>query len=77
MTPSRNIVVKSEQLPRIGEKVVDEKLKQVGVVFDVFGPVSRPYVSVKPSVGEPKILVNRNLYVVPSGKTRKESRRRT
>lgn len=70
------MVVKVEVLPRIGEKVVDEKLKQVGTVFDVFGPVSKPYVAVKPSMEDPKSLVNQNLYVVPSAKNHKERRRR-
>ncbi len=76
MTPSRNVVVKAERLPRMGEKVVDEKLKQVGMIFDVFGPVSRPYVSIKSSTEDTKVLVNRSLYVVPSVRIRKESRRR-
>ena len=76
VTPSRNAIVKVEVLPKIGEKVVDEKLKQVGTVFDVFGPVSKPYVAVKPSIEDSKLLVNRNLYVVPSAKNHKERRRR-
>ena len=76
VTPSRNVVTKAEALPRIGEKVVDEKLRQVGTVFDVFGPVSKPYIAIKPSVEDPKTLVNQNLYVVPPAKTHKERRRR-
>ena len=76
MTPSKNLVVKAEVIPRIGEKVVDEKLKQVGRVADVFGPVSKPYVAIRPSTENPVSLVNQNLYVVPAVKTREERRRR-
>lgn len=66
VTPSRNIIVKVERSPRIGEKVVNEKLKAVGTVFDVFGPVSSPYVAVKTELDDSKSLVNQLLYTVPS-----------
>jgi RNA-binding protein len=69
------MVVRTEMSPKIGEKVVDEKLNQVGTVFDVFGPVSKPYVAVKPSTEDPKTLVNQNLYVGSSAKNHKERRR--
>lgn len=78
VTPSRNIVVKVETPPKIGEKVVDEKLKQVGTVFDVFGPVSSPYIAVKTTVENPKSLVNQILYATPSSRhmdRRKENRK--
>jgi RNA-binding protein len=67
-----------ETPPKIGEKVVDEKLKQVGTVFDVFGPVSSPYVAVKITVENPKSLVNQILYATPSSRhtdRRKENRK--
>jgi len=35
-------------LPRIGTKVVDEQLNLVGSLVDIFGPVSKPFFSVKP-----------------------------
>ena len=76
VTPSRNVVVRLEMPPKIGEKVVDEKLKQVGTVFDVFGPVSKPYAAIKPCAGDPKTLVNHNLYVTPRAINHKERRRR-
>jgi len=43
-----NIIVKAQTLPRVGEKVYDGELRFIGSVFDVFGPVSSPYVAVKP-----------------------------
>ena len=76
VTPSRNVVVRVEVPPKIGERVVDEKLRQFGTVFDVFGPVSKPYVAIKPSTENPQTLVNQNLYVIPYAKNHKERRRR-
>jgi len=66
MSPSRNIIVKVENTPRIGETVVDENLKPVGKVFDIFGPTSSPYAAVKPTISEPEKLANKRLYVSPS-----------
>ena len=66
LTPSKNLIVKAEQAPKIGLDVVDESLKVVGRVFDIIGPVSSPYAVVKPSVGEPAKLVNRPVYLLLS-----------
>ncbi|MBS7621376.1 H/ACA RNA-protein complex protein Gar1 [Candidatus Bathyarchaeota archaeon] len=73
ISPSRNVIVKVENVPKIGETVVDENLRRVGEVFDVFGPVSSPYVAVKPKGVKPEVLVNKVLYILPSkkGKERK------
>ncbi len=75
VSSSKNLILKAEKLPKINDKVVDENLKSVGTVFDVFGPVSSPYVAVKPSVEEPQRFVNRVLYVFPRLK-RKWKRKR-
>jgi RNA-binding protein len=71
ISPSRNIITKIENTPRIGETVVDENLKPIGKVFDIFGPVSSPYAAIRPAIHDPEKLVNKKLYVVPS-KRRKE-----
>jgi RNA-binding protein len=73
LSPSRNVVLRIERVPRIGETVVDENLRPVGKVFDIMGPVSSPYVAVKPTIREPEKLVNKALYVVP---LRRERRKR-
>ena len=73
VSPSRNIITKVEHSPRIGETVVDEDMKPVGKVFDIFGPVSSPYAAVKPSIREPKSLIGKRLYVSPR---RAEGRRK-
>jgi RNA-binding protein len=66
LTPSKNLVVKTEKAPRIGAEVVDENLKVVGKVFDIIGPVSAPYAVVKPTVSEPVKLVNKPVYLLLS-----------
>jgi rRNA processing protein Gar1 len=63
--------VKVENTPRIGETVVDESLRPVGRVFDIFGPVPSPYVAIRTTIKEPEKLVNRKVFVLPS-KRRKE-----
>jgi len=62
-------VIKVENVPKIGETVVDENLKPVGRIFDVFGPVSSPYAVIKPTTQEPERLArlaSTTLYVLPS-----------
>jgi RNA-binding protein len=66
LTPSRNIIIKTDKAPKIGSEVVDENLKVVGKVFDVIGPVSAPYAVVKPTVSEPAKLVNKPVYLLLS-----------
>jgi RNA-binding protein len=64
LTPSKNIIVKSEQAPRIGSEVVDENLNIVGKVFDIIGPISSPYAVVKPTIREPAKLLDKQLYLL-------------
>jgi rRNA processing protein Gar1 len=65
ITPSRSIIVKIENIPKIGEKVVDENMRTLGNIFDIIGPVHAPYAIIKPATKETKNLVNKTLYVVP------------
>jgi len=41
------IIHNPDKLPKIGSNVVTENMEHVGNVFDIFGPVKKPYVSVK------------------------------
>jgi len=70
VTPSQNIVVKTESTPKIGSAVIDENLKVVGKVFDIIGPVSSPYAVVKPVIREPEKLSDKQLYLLLSKKER-------
>jgi rRNA processing protein Gar1 len=66
LTPSKNMIVKTEKAPKIGSEVVDENLNVIGKVFDIIGPVSAPYAVVKPTVREPAKLVNKPVYLLLS-----------
>ena len=70
------MILKAENIPRIGDKVTNENLKPVGTVFDVFGPTSSPYVAVKPHILSPEQFVNQVLYAVPSKDGRKKRTKR-
>ena len=70
LTPSKNMIVKSEQAPRIGSEVIDENLNIVGKVFDIIGPVSAPYAVIKPTIREPVKLLNKPVYLLLSKTTR-------
>lgn len=57
------MILKSKTNVKIGEAVRDNKGKRVGTVFDVFGPVSDPYISIKTRTSNPERLVGTALYV--------------
>jgi len=76
VSSTKNMILKAENVPRIGDKVANENLKHVGTVFDVFGSTSSPYVAVKPQVQNPEKLVNHVLYAIPSNKGRRKRRKK-
>jgi len=59
------IVVEGEYLPRLGEKVYDSSLNEVGVVLSILGPKNKFFIEVKPSkmeecsIGEPLYIIER------------------
>jgi RNA-binding protein len=74
VTPSRNMIVKVENPPKLGFEVVDENLDVVGKVFDIIGPVSAPYVVIKTPLREPEKLVNKPVYLLLSKTKRSKNR---
>ena len=66
LTKSGNLLLRLEQypVPIIGAQVCDYKLRSVGVVNNILGPVKAPYVSVKPVSNVDGGLVDRVLYQV-------------
>ena len=70
VSQSRNIIITIENMPKIGDTVVNENLKPIGKILDIFGPVSSPYTSIKPKMQEIDKLTDKMLYVLPS-KSRK------
>lgn len=63
---NRNIILKADSAKRIkiGVKVFDESKKPVGKIFDIFGPLSTPYIAVKTNLQEIHNLLNRFLYTI-------------
>jgi len=60
---SGNLILKSKSDVKIGETIRDNKGKRVGTIFDIFGPVSDPYISIKTRTSNPERLVGTALYV--------------
>ncbi|MCJ2555579.1 MAG: Gar1/Naf1 family protein [Candidatus Thermoplasmatota archaeon] len=50
------LVTRAEAAPSLGDKVFTGDGQQIGRVERVFGPVSRPYVTVKPTSGKRRLL---------------------
>lgn len=60
------IIVRSDKSPPMGPKaiVVDKKVKKIGTIQDVFGPVKNPYIAIRPFKGiELTELVGQLLYL--------------
>ncbi len=74
VSPSGNVIVKTDNPPKIGSEVVDENLVVVGKVFDIIGPVSAPYAVIKPTVKEPAKLLNKPVYLLLSKTKRSRER---
>ncbi len=56
-------------LPKIGSVVVDRKSSKIGKVSDIFGPLKRPYIIIRPSRGvDATVHVGSMLYVDESPK---------
>ncbi len=66
LSKSRVLIVKLDppKFARPGTKACDSKLKNVGVVMDVLGPVSGPYASVRPMIAKPEAIIGRTLYAL-------------
>lgn len=65
LSKSRSLILKleSDVIPKLGSQVLDSKLKKIGVIYDIFGPTSAPYMAVKPTIPEPSTCVGKILYV--------------
>ncbi len=66
LSKSGNLIVQLEQppVPSIGAQVVDYKLKRLGVVNNILGPVKNSYVSVKPVTDINGDFAGRVVYLV-------------
>lgn len=71
------LIVRAPRAPPIGAKVFDERMARIGAVYDVIGPVSKPYAVVKVELDSinPRSLVGRVVYIKPKKISRKRKRR--
>ena len=42
------IILRAALFPKVNSAVLTKRMKKIGKVHDVFGPVASPYISVKP-----------------------------
>ena len=63
---SRSLIVKCDEtgFVRIGTRACDSKLKEIGKVQDFFGPISAPYLSLRPATPSPTKFVGRIAYAL-------------
>ncbi len=61
---SGNLIMKAERKARIGSPVLDREGRRIGFVYDLFGPVSSPYIAVKPTVENPERYIDEPLYIL-------------
>ncbi|MFN4133474.1 MAG: H/ACA ribonucleoprotein complex subunit GAR1 [Candidatus Hadarchaeales archaeon] len=63
----RGLVARCFSAPKLGEPIMDKKKRRIGNIADIFGPVSSPYILIKPASGlsdeERKALVNSDIYM--------------
>ncbi len=60
---SGNLIVRVGGFLKPSTAVYDRSGKKVGYVIETFGPVSSPYVSVKPTTDRVKKLIGSEIYV--------------
>ncbi|MEM2142046.1 MAG: Gar1/Naf1 family protein [Candidatus Thorarchaeota archaeon] len=59
-----HIIVQTDKTPPVGAVVVDKDVRNVGRIVDVFGPVKRPYVAIRPQeIERTSKLIGQTLYL--------------
>ena len=76
LSANKNIILKAENLPNIGDEVVDESFNSVGKVFDIIGSIYSPYIVVKPHVKETRNHINHVLYIAPQKQELRKRRKK-
>jgi rRNA processing protein Gar1 len=57
------LVIKCERTPKIGVKVYDSSLREVGEVVSIFGPTSQPFAEVR-TVNSSKRYLGETFYIL-------------
>ena len=58
-----SILVRADFAPRRGSQVLDRKRSAIGKVFKVFGPVKKPFASVRPFKNPPLSIIGSEVYI--------------
>lgn len=59
------LVIRAERAPKLGEEVFTREGMHIGRVEKVYGPISRPYISMKPTSRNKKLMgtIGKEVYV--------------
>jgi len=65
LSKSGHFIVKldSSMCPKLGQRVFDNKLREIGKIQDLFGPVANPYISITPTTSDPSSSVGKIAYM--------------
>ena len=64
VSKSKKLILRTKVKTKIGMQVLDEELKPIGRIMDVFGPLKSPYISVAPIIDGFQRYVGCPLYIV-------------
>ena len=64
-TRNKNILVKIKRKTQLGLKVYDNKLRNIGFIYDIIGPIKNPYAVIKTDTSriKPETLIGKVLYI--------------
>jgi RNA-binding protein len=64
LSKNKNLILRTTTKIKPQTTVIDSHLNQIGKIYDIFGPVSHPYVSIKPTIKNPEKMLGRLLYLM-------------
>ena len=64
LSSNKNLILRTKLKIRPQTIVLDNQLNHIGKINDIFGPVTNPYLSIIPSVKNPKKYVGQILYLM-------------
>lgn len=62
LSRSAKLILKTKINVTTRTKVLVANGKSIGYIFDIFGPIANPYISIAPSVKDPDKYIGRVLY---------------
>ena len=66
LSTNKNLILRTNSKVKTKIPVFNEELHQIGIIYDVFGPVNKPYVSIKPTINNSKQYKGHFLYTMNS-----------